>query len=58
MNETVQINGVIYPITEQIQDELENGRNKQVVTLTSEDGETSIQIKLGDLRRKLLAVYG
>lgn len=57
MDETVLINGVNYPITDQVKDELENGRNGQWITLTSQNGE-SIQIKLGDLRRKLSAIYG
>ena len=54
---TVQIDGVIFEITAQVEDELENGRNRQVVVITSVDGRTTCTIKLGDLKRMLAAVY-
>jgi len=55
--ETVQIKGVTYPITDQVLDELRNGKDSQIIQLTSEDGATNTQIKLGELKRKLPAVF-
>ena len=33
--ETVQIKGVTYPITDQVLDELRNGKDSQIIQLTS-----------------------